>query len=1042
MASLRTRQHSNLECFLDRVTPTVPSQVLPKEFEKETIEYFTLGDLWECYDEWSAYGAGAPIVLPNNDSVVQYYVPYLSALQIYTSKSYANLRKAKDESEASEFESDSWSDDSESDKLSRSLSNNSSRGWDAGSDDSSFEPEGLWSTRERLGYLYCQYFERCSPYGRIPLMDTVNELSIAYPELTTLRSIDLSPASWLAVAWYPIYHIPTGRNVKDLVACFLTYHTLSSSFQDNADDETTEGYGNTAHTICSYHGGLKAKCVAECSGMLLPPFGLATYKMYGSLWINSEAGDQERLVSLFNAADSWLKQLRGVIWVLEPDKVPKVSLDGGPPKKVSKEQKSNKELVEVYPLKKIGKVEGNSLILVDFDGSESIIHLPGCTVEAVSASLLPSRKWSKRYPIRVENKRSLIYNGSNTCYIYLETSWEKESWCKALRLASSVDDQRRCWYNKLNEEFHCYVSSLTAEYPFFMKPRARRIGGAAGRGNSVIDGSSSKVRLFLKKLAKKTSKGGSEFRTDPLERKTSCKKLASKSAKVALDRVSESIPEEIMPSAISHVGSHSQVTVISDSESDDKSGSNEGVLCWNLLLSRLFFDAKRSSEISISIKSRIQRALSNMRTPSYIGAISCTAFDIGNLPPYFHNMRVLPMDINEVWVMEVDFEYSGGAVLDVETRVEVREPELQEGLEQTSLDPTSSGDATPDLLKGLEYYEEQLKLSTVAAHRLDKSTDIIVKPDDMSNLKSTSWKSIYTSRWKSILNSVADQVSQVPLSLAIRITSLRGTLRLHIKPPPSDQLWFGFLTMPDIEWVIDSSVGDHKITSTQIALIISNRFKAAIRETMVLPNCETVCIPWMLAEKADWIPRKFAPFLWIHQEGGESTREDTALNSQKGGEGAVNIASSTSTLGSNHDPHGNHVQDDGEKLKLARSTSSQSGQPASASSISNNDDAIAQSSIGVEELQVPLLASDKRPENMEHARVEDRMGSIVIHGNENNTQILSDSDDAKPKRVGRRARMMDLGKKMGEKLEEKRRHIEEKSRHIVEKMRENAKTSS
>lgn len=30
---------------------------------------------------------------------------------------------------------------------------------------------------------------------------------------------------------YPIYHIPSQRNDKDLSTCFLTYHTLSSSFQ-------------------------------------------------------------------------------------------------------------------------------------------------------------------------------------------------------------------------------------------------------------------------------------------------------------------------------------------------------------------------------------------------------------------------------------------------------------------------------------------------------------------------------------------------------------------------------------------------------------------------------------------------------------------------------------------------------------------------------------------------------------------------------------------------------------------------------------------
>ena len=54
------------------------------------MEYFTLGDLWNCYDEWSAYGAGVPIALDNGETLVQYYVPYLSAIQIFTSNSPVN----------------------------------------------------------------------------------------------------------------------------------------------------------------------------------------------------------------------------------------------------------------------------------------------------------------------------------------------------------------------------------------------------------------------------------------------------------------------------------------------------------------------------------------------------------------------------------------------------------------------------------------------------------------------------------------------------------------------------------------------------------------------------------------------------------------------------------------------------------------------------------------------------------------------------------------------------------------------------------------
>lgn len=56
--------------------------------------YFVLGDLWASFNEWSAYGAGVPLILDGSDSVVQYYVPYLSGIQLYAdlSKSITKLR--------------------------------------------------------------------------------------------------------------------------------------------------------------------------------------------------------------------------------------------------------------------------------------------------------------------------------------------------------------------------------------------------------------------------------------------------------------------------------------------------------------------------------------------------------------------------------------------------------------------------------------------------------------------------------------------------------------------------------------------------------------------------------------------------------------------------------------------------------------------------------------------------------------------------------------------------------------------------------------
>ncbi|WVZ14733.1 hypothetical protein V8G54_012299 [Vigna mungo] len=41
----------------------------------------------------------------------------------------------------------------------------------------------------------------------------------------------------------------------------------------------------------------------------LLPFGLATYKMQGDVWLNTDPYDNESISCLYSAADSWLKQL-------------------------------------------------------------------------------------------------------------------------------------------------------------------------------------------------------------------------------------------------------------------------------------------------------------------------------------------------------------------------------------------------------------------------------------------------------------------------------------------------------------------------------------------------------------------------------------------------------------------------------------------------------------------------------------------------------------------------------------------------------------
>ncbi|CAI9761971.1 unnamed protein product [Fraxinus pennsylvanica] len=309
----------NLKRFLESVIPSVPAQHLSKTTIRgwktcnvEFQPYFVLGDLWESFKEWSAYGAGVPLILNESDSVVQYCVPYLSGIQLYAdhSKSSAKSRRLSEESDGDSFE-DSSSDGSSDCGHDRGGLNYLSQQhcYHCQSSDNPLRIDQL-SVRDQniaflegfssdesesgssQGCLLFEYLERDQPYSREPLADNIYDLALHFPELKTLRSCDILHSSWISVAWYPIYRIPTGQTLNDLDACFLTYHSFHTPVTGS------EAMHPPIVTYPSEMDGIPR--------IRLPVFGLASYKYKDSLW-TSNAGCQHQLEnSLLQAADDWL----------------------------------------------------------------------------------------------------------------------------------------------------------------------------------------------------------------------------------------------------------------------------------------------------------------------------------------------------------------------------------------------------------------------------------------------------------------------------------------------------------------------------------------------------------------------------------------------------------------------------------------------------------------------------------------------------------------------------------------------------------------
>ncbi|XP_074369567.1 uncharacterized protein LOC141711001 [Apium graveolens] len=184
--------------------------------------------------------------------VDQFFVPSLSAIQIFTNKPHKTVRHTRK-------------------KMSfQALYLN---------------PNDLYpQSGDFYSRPYFEFHEKVSPYNRPPLFETIEKFSLSNPALQTLTSIDLAPASWMCVAWYPTCQIPNiGIPIKDFDAAFLTFHSLSSFYQETL--------------------------VEDSQSISLQPFGCAAYKLQGDIWLNHGQSDYLRLCNLHHAADSWIKQL-------------------------------------------------------------------------------------------------------------------------------------------------------------------------------------------------------------------------------------------------------------------------------------------------------------------------------------------------------------------------------------------------------------------------------------------------------------------------------------------------------------------------------------------------------------------------------------------------------------------------------------------------------------------------------------------------------------------------------------------------------------
>jgi len=177
-------------------------------------------------------------------------------------------------------------------------------------------------TPEQACKVLFQYFEECSPYDRLPLTDKIEQLSHGkngFAGLVSLASDEIHPASWYAVAWYPIYEVPCttvpgSQAARQLSASFVTFHSLSLGAEHGVE-QNQSGFSaqrprpppTTARTdalverrVREARPSLEGSLIA-----VLLPFAFAPYRMGGRIWWEADTSIRDCMLM---AARVWVQR--------------------------------------------------------------------------------------------------------------------------------------------------------------------------------------------------------------------------------------------------------------------------------------------------------------------------------------------------------------------------------------------------------------------------------------------------------------------------------------------------------------------------------------------------------------------------------------------------------------------------------------------------------------------------------------------------------------------------------------------------------------
>lgn len=85
-------------------------------------------------------------------------------------------------------------------------------------------------------------------------------------------------------------------------------------------------------------------------------------------------------------------------------------------------------------------------------------------------------------------------------------------------------------------------------------------------------------------------------------------------------------------------------------------------------------------------------------------------------------------------------------------------------------------------------------------------------------------------------------VSNMEIRFMVSVSGIEGCLSVNIPPPPSDRLWYGFKSVPNIALTVQPALGERTVNIVYVTKWIETKLLREFEKLVVLPNMDDLVL--------------------------------------------------------------------------------------------------------------------------------------------------------------------------------------------------------